>query len=89
MAHAAPAETDGQATDARRVRVGVLALQGSFREHMATLRRLPKVEAVEVRTKEQLSSVDALIIPGGSKRRTNMAKRAASCACTPPCMMPR
>ncbi len=88
MAHAAPAETDGHATDARRVRVGVLALQGSFREHMATLRRLPNVEAVEVRTKEQLSSVDALIIPGGSKPLDQHGETAASCACTPPCMMP-
>lgn len=45
-------------------RIGVLALQGSFREHLTALRRLPGVVAVEVRTKEQLSSVDGLIIPG-------------------------
>jgi 5'-phosphate synthase pdxT subunit len=44
--------------------VGVLALQGSFREHMALLRRVPGVEPVEVRTKEQLRSVAGLIIPG-------------------------
>lgn len=45
-------------------RIGVLALQGSFREHLTALRRLPGVVAVEVRTVEQLSSVDGLIIPG-------------------------
>lgn len=45
--------------------IGVLALQGAFREHLACLRKLPGVRAVEVRTKEQLASVDGLIIPGG------------------------
>ncbi len=30
------------------IRVGVLALQGSFREHMTLLNRIPGVEAVEV-----------------------------------------
>lgn len=47
------------------VRVGVLALQGSFREHLAVLRRLPGIEAVEVRTNEQMASCRGLIIPGG------------------------
>lgn len=47
-------------------RIGVLALQGSFREHMSSLSRVPGVEAVEVRTKEQLQSVQGLIIPGES-----------------------
>ena len=48
----------------QNTRVGVLALQGSFREHMALLRRIPGVEPVEVRTKEELDSVAGLIIPG-------------------------
>ena len=48
------------------VKIGVLALQGSFREHMTALRRLPGVEPVEVRTKEQLATVSGLIIPGAS-----------------------
>jgi len=48
------------------VKIGVLALQGSFREHMSALRRLPGVEPVEVRTKEQLATVSGLIIPGAS-----------------------
>ena len=44
--------------------VGVLALQGDFREHIAMLEQLD-VEAVEVRTPEELVAVDALVIPGG------------------------
>lgn len=44
--------------------VGVLALQGDFREHMEMFERLG-VEAAEVRTPEDLAGVDALVIPGG------------------------
>jgi pyridoxal 5'-phosphate synthase pdxT subunit len=46
------------------VRIGVLAVQGNFREHVAVLRRLG-ADAVEVRTAEQLDDLDGLIIPGG------------------------
>lgn len=53
--------------------VGVLALQGSFNEHMAALRRIG-VKGVEIRKAEQLQAVDALIIPGGES--TTMAKLA-------------
>lgn len=53
--------------------VGVLALQGSFNEHIATLKRLG-VEAIEVRKPEQLEDLSALIIPGGES--TTMAKLA-------------
>jgi 5'-phosphate synthase pdxT subunit len=45
-------------------RIGVLALQGNFREHAAMLRHLG-AEAVEVRKAEQLEGLDGLIIPGG------------------------
>ena len=45
-------------------RVGVLALQGNFREHVAMLRRLG-ADAVEVRKPEQLEGLDGLVIPGG------------------------
>jgi 5'-phosphate synthase pdxT subunit len=44
--------------------VGVLALQGDFREHIAMLSGL-SIDAVEVRTPEELAAVDALVIPGG------------------------
>ncbi|KAF5834067.1 pyridoxal biosynthesis protein PDX2-like protein [Dunaliella salina] len=53
------------------VAIGVLALQGSFREHAALLRRLPGVSVVEVRTPEELMSVQGLVIPGGES--TTMA----------------
>lgn len=52
-------------------KVGVLALQGDFREHCAALRRLG-ASACEVRTAAQLDQMDALIIPGGES--TSMAK---------------
>lgn len=39
-------------------------MQGDFREHIDRLRDLD-VDAIEVRTAEQLASVDGLIIPGG------------------------
>jgi 5'-phosphate synthase pdxT subunit len=45
---------------------GVLALQGSFREHMALLAQIPGVAVAEVRTKEELAGVAGLIIPGGA-----------------------
>jgi 5'-phosphate synthase pdxT subunit len=44
--------------------VGVLALQGDFREHIAILAGMD-IDAVEVRTPEELAAVDALVIPGG------------------------
>lgn len=53
--------------------VGVLALQGSYNEHMAALRRIG-VKGVEVRKPEQLLGIDSLIIPGGES--TTMAKLA-------------
>ncbi len=46
------------------MKIGVLALQGAFIEHINMLNRLG-VEAVEVRLPEQLTDLDGLIIPGG------------------------
>ncbi|MGQ9627229.1 MAG: pyridoxal 5'-phosphate synthase glutaminase subunit PdxT [Anaerolineae bacterium] len=46
------------------MRIGVLALQGAFAEHIAMLRRL-KAEAWEVRLPKDLEGVDGLIVPGG------------------------
>jgi len=46
------------------MKIGVLAVQGNFREHAAMLRRLG-VDSVEVRKPEQLGGLDALVIPGG------------------------
>jgi 5'-phosphate synthase pdxT subunit len=46
------------------VRIGVLALQGAFIEHIGMLRDLG-VEGTEVRLPEELAGLDGLIIPGG------------------------
>jgi 5'-phosphate synthase pdxT subunit len=46
------------------MKIGILAVQGDFREHAAMLRRLG-AEPVEVRKPEQLDELDGLVIPGG------------------------
>jgi 5'-phosphate synthase pdxT subunit len=51
-------------TDTDRPVIGVLALQGDVREHLAALRE-QGAEAVAVRRPEELAGVDGLVIPGG------------------------
>ena len=46
------------------MKIGVLAVQGNFREHGAMLRRLG-VDVVEVRKPEELEGLDSLVVPGG------------------------
>jgi 5'-phosphate synthase pdxT subunit len=46
------------------VKIGVLALQGNFREHAAMLHALG-ADVIEVRKPEQLEGLDGLVIPGG------------------------
>jgi pyridoxal 5'-phosphate synthase pdxT subunit len=46
------------------MKIGVLALQGDFAEHLAMLRRIG-AEGLEVRLPRDLAGVDGLIIPGG------------------------
>ena len=46
------------------MKIGVLALQGDFAEHIAMLKRL-YVETAEVRLPEHLKGLDGLILPGG------------------------
>ncbi len=46
------------------MKIGVLALQGDFAEHIAVLKRLG-VDTAEVRLPEHLKGLDGLIIPGG------------------------
>eukprot|EP00898_Chlorokybus_atmophyticus_P001491 jgi/Chlat1/2342/Chrsp17S02804 len=64
------------------MRIGVLALQGSFREHCTSLRRcsspsFPSISPVEVRRPDQLEGCRGLIIPGGeSTTMANVAVRA-------------
>ncbi|KAI8325836.1 SNO glutamine amidotransferase [Martensiomyces pterosporus] len=54
---------------AKTLRIGVLALQGAFIEHIHALNTLRELEHIsqvtEVRNKAELDQVDALIIPGG------------------------
>lgn len=56
------------------MKVGVLALQGAFREHIRMLQALG-AEAVEIRLPAELDEVDGLIIPGGES--TTMRKLMA------------
>jgi len=53
------------------MRIGVLALQGDFAEHMAALRQIG-VEGAEVRLPRDLAGLSALILPGGES--TTMRK---------------
>ena len=48
----------------RSLRIGVLALQGAFRDHAAALRKLG-ADVVEVRLPHELDGLDGLVIPGG------------------------
>ncbi|MCY4073394.1 MAG: pyridoxal 5'-phosphate synthase glutaminase subunit PdxT [Chloroflexi bacterium] len=57
------------------MKIGVLALQGAFIEHVKMLRQLD-VDAVEVRLPQQLEGLDGLIIPGGES--TTIGKLATS-----------
>jgi 5'-phosphate synthase pdxT subunit len=56
-------------------KIGVLALQGDFAEHIVILQRIG-VEAVEIRLPHQLEDLDGLIIPGGES--TTIGKLAVA-----------
>ena len=58
-------------TEARRPRVGVLAVQGAVREHVNAIRDIG-AEPIEVRLPRDLVDLDALILPGGES--TTMRK---------------
>jgi len=57
------------------MKIGVLALQGDFAEHIATLERLG-TETTQVRLPEHLQGLDGLIIPGGES--TTIGKLATT-----------
>jgi len=57
------------------MKIGVLALQGDFSEHIAMLKRL-NVETSEVRLPEHLNGLDGLIMPGGES--TTIGKLAVA-----------
>ena len=64
MAQTIPASTPTGAAEARRPRIGVLALQGDVREHVNALREVG-AEPIEVRLPRDLVGLDGLILPGG------------------------
>jgi len=57
------------------VKIGVLALQGDVREHIQSLSDCG-VDAIAVKTKSEIESISALVIPGGES--TTIAKLARS-----------
>jgi 5'-phosphate synthase pdxT subunit len=57
------------------VRVGVLALQGDFREHLAVLRGLG-ADSIPVRRPEELADIGGLVIPGGESSVMDKLSRA-------------
>jgi len=57
------------------MKIGVLALQGDFSEHISMLKRIG-VETAEVRLPEHLNLLDGLIIPGGES--TTIGKLAVA-----------
>jgi len=57
-----------------RPSIGVLALQGDIREHLAAL-RAAGAEARPVRRRGELEAVDALVIPGGESTTMSLLLR--------------
>jgi 5'-phosphate synthase pdxT subunit len=58
------------------MKAGVLALQGDFREHTTVLAELGAAP-IEVRTRDDLDRVDALVIPGGESTTISKLARSA------------
>ena len=54
-----------------KLKIGILALQGAFVEHVDILQKLG-VQTVEVRVKDDLNGLDGLIIPGGESTTMNL-----------------
>jgi 5'-phosphate synthase pdxT subunit len=61
--------------EAAAPRVGVLALQGDFREHLRVLTSLG-ADAVPVRRPEEIDDIDGLVIPGGESSVMDKLSRA-------------
>jgi pyridoxal 5'-phosphate synthase pdxT subunit len=60
---------------AQQPRVGVLALQGDFREHIASLTALG-AEVVPLRRPEEIRALDGVVIPGGESSVMDKLSRA-------------
>lgn len=81
--------TMGSAERDVNITVGVLALQGAFNEHVQLLRQAAQILAAkdiiqrdwtfkEVRTEVELSSCDALIIPGGESTAISLVAQRSN-----------
>ncbi len=66
-----PAHDTSSSAENRRVRIGVLAVQGAFAEHIDLLRQIG-VDAVAVRLPKDMDGLAGLILPGGES--TTMRK---------------
>ena len=75
------------------ITIGVLALQGAFREHVSAFTELGSCRSVEVRTPSELAACDGLVLPGGEStaialiaQRTGMVRNLLlhSCSSTTP-----
>lgn len=69
-------------TESSEVTIGVLALQGAFHEHINHLSRVGATRSIAVRTPDQLSACDGLVIPGGES--TAIALGAERCGLLEP-----
>nr|WP_144711970.1 pyridoxal 5'-phosphate synthase glutaminase subunit PdxT [Curtobacterium pusillum] len=58
-----------------RPRIGVLALQGDFREHIASLTELG-ADVVPLRRPEEIAALDGVVIPGGESSVMDKLSRA-------------
>jgi len=65
----------GSPTSGARPRVGVLALQGDFREHIASLTELG-ADVVPLRRPEEIETLDGVVIPGGESSVMDKLSRA-------------
>ncbi|GBG33834.1 Pyridoxal 5'-phosphate synthase subunit SNO1 [Hondaea fermentalgiana] len=61
-------------TSSGEVVVGVLALQGAFKQHVQLFEKIG-VKATEIRTPEELAEVDALVLPGGESTAIALVAR--------------
>ncbi|KZT74600.1 SNO glutamine amidotransferase [Daedalea quercina L-15889] len=67
-------------THREEITIGILALQGAFVEHQAMLQKLSlkqRIHIVQVRTPEDLTKCDSLIIPGGESTTIALLARLA------------
>lgn len=65
----------GSPTSTAQPRIGVLALQGDFREHIASLTELG-AHVVPLRRPEEVEALDGVVIPGGESSVMDKLSRA-------------